>query len=124
MFTYFGDHGLGDSARVPIGHWRAIQEANGIQAYIQDEGPVKYIEIDKFIVTDDYVYGFASDANENYEGGYFVYDLVNNKVNTFEREKEFINYLTRTNLDTKPDYKNFSYYYNRHWNCWRLWLLA
>ena len=36
MFTNFGDHGLGDSARIPVGHWRAIQEVNGTQAYLQD----------------------------------------------------------------------------------------
>ena len=124
MFTYFGDHGLGDSARVPIGHWRAIQEVNGTQAYIQDEGPVSMLEIDKFIITDDYVYGLLGDANENYEGKYFAYDLINNKVQTFEQEKDFVGFLTTHNLNTKPDYKDFSYYYSRHWNGWRFWLLA
>lgn len=124
LFTYFGDHGLGDSARVPIGHRRAIQEVNGTQAYIQDEGPVNMIEIDKFIVTDDYVYGLTGEENKNYDGQYFVYDLVNNKVKTFEQEKEFNNYLTTTSLDTKADYKDFSYYYSRHWDGWRFWLLA
>jgi hypothetical protein len=123
MFTYFGDHGLGDSARVPVGHWRAIQEVNGTQAYIQDEGPVRMIEIDKFVITDDFVYGLTGDANENYDGKFFVYDLANNIVKTFEQEKDYTDFLIKINLDTRPEYKDFSYYYRKYWGGWRFWFL-
>lgn len=123
MFTYFGDHGLGDSARVPVGHWRAIQEVNGMQAFIQDEGPISMIEIDKFIVTADFVYGLSGDATENYDGKFFVYDLANNIVNTFEQEKEYSDFLISKNLDTKPAYKDFNYYYRQYWSGWRFWTL-
>ena len=44
LFSYYGDHGLGDSARVPVGHGRAIQEMDGTQTYIQDEGLVSMLE--------------------------------------------------------------------------------
>ncbi len=123
MFSYYGDHGLGDDARVPIGHWRAIQEVDARQAYIQDEGPINLIEIDKFIITDKYVYGLTGGENENYEGGYFVYDLVNNKVKTFMQEKEFIYYLAANKLETRPTYKNFNYYYKEYWDDWKFWVL-
>jgi hypothetical protein len=123
MFSYYGNHGFGDDARVPIGHWRAIQEVDSRQAYIQDEGPVGMIEIDKFVVTDNYVYGMASDENENYKGKYFVYDLIENKVKTFIQEKDFTDYLVKNNLDTKPTYKDFNYYYNRYWTDLKFWLL-
>ncbi len=123
MFTYYGEHGLGDSARVPVGHWCAIQEVNGTQAYIQDEGPVNMIEIDDFIIADDYIYGLTGDRNENYDGNYFVYDLVNNDVTTFEDKKEFTHFLTENNLNINPDYKDFRYYYRQYWNGWRFWLL-
>lgn len=123
MFTYYGDHGLGDSARVPIGHWRAIQEIDGTQAYIQDEGPVSTIEIDKFIVTNDYVYGLTGDRNENYNGKFFVYNLANNSVKTFEQESDYTKFLTNRKLNTKPDYKDFRYYYKQYWGKWRFWTL-
>lgn len=124
MFTYWGDHGLGDSSRVPIGHWREIQEINGMQGYIQDnDNGVNALDIDKFMVTDAFVYGIANSANENYEGQYFIYDLEKNKVKTFELEKEFEDFLATINLDTRPLYKNFSYYYVKHWAGWRFWLL-
>ena len=98
MFSHFGDHGLGDSARIPIGHGKAIQEVDGIQAYIQDEGPISMIEIDRFKITDDFVYGFISNGNENYEGSYFVYDLMNNSIKTFEEESDYLNLLKTKNL--------------------------
>ena len=124
MFTYYGEHGLGDSARVPVGHWRAIQQVNGTQAYIQDEGPVAMIEIDDFIVTDNYIYGLTGDMNENYDGDYFVYDLVENNVTTFKSKIEFTDFLKEKNLEINPDYKNFGYYYGKYWGGWRFWVLA
>ncbi|QZK89821.1 hypothetical protein K5V07_04695 [Flavobacterium sp. CHNK8] len=123
MFSHFGDHGLGDSARIPIGHGKAIQEVDGMQAYIQDEGPINMIEIDSFKITADFVYGYISKGNENYEGSYFVYDLANNSVETFEKESDFINLLKTHDLDENTDYKDFNYYYGQHWNGWRFWLL-
>ena len=123
MFSYFGDHGLGDSARVPIGHWKAIQEVDGEQAYIQDEGPIAMIEIGKFTITENFVYGLKSDTNGNYNGNYFVYDLVNNSIKTFQQENEYINFLEENKLDKKPNYKDFNYYYGKYWHGWRFWLL-
>lgn len=123
MFTYWGDHGLGDSARIPIGYWRAIEETNGTQAYIQNNGR-SALGIEKFIIADDYVYGLTDDINENYEGKYFVYDLADNKVITFIQENEFLNYLTAHNLNTGLEFKDFSYYYKKYWHGWRFWLLA
>ena len=123
MFSHFGDHGLGDSARIPIAHGKAIQEVDGMQAYIQDEGPISMIEIDRFKITDDFVYGFISRGNENYDGSYFVYDLATNSVKTFEEESDYINFLKAKNLDENTEYKDFGYYYVHYWNGWRFWLL-
>jgi hypothetical protein len=123
MFTYYGDHGLGDSARVPIGHSKAIQEVDGVQAYIQDEGPISMIEISKFKITDNFVYGYTSDSNVNYDGNYFVYNLVNNSVKTFKQKSEYLNFLEINKLDKNPNYKDFNYYYGEYWNSWRFWLL-
>lgn len=122
MFSHFGDHGLGDSARIPIGHSKAIQEVDGVQAYIQDEGPISMIEIEQFKITDDFVYGYISEENGNYEGSYFIYDLVNNSIKTFSKESDYINSLKTKNLDNN-DYKDFSKYYDQYWKGWRLWLL-
>ena len=121
MFTHYGDHGLGDSARIPLRHQREIQEINGSEAYVKDKG-IKALPIDKFIIAHDFVYGLT-DANENYDGKYFVYDLADNRVHTFEQEHGYLNFLTVKDLDTRPDYKDFSYYYRQYWSGWRFWAL-
>ena len=122
MFTHFGDLGFGDSARIPVGHWRAIWEVDATQAYIQEDG-ISALDIEKFIVTDDFVYGLSNSNFENYEGRFFVYDLDNNIVTTFIDEKEYISFLKANNLDSKPKYKDFGYYYNEYWFGWRFWML-
>jgi O-antigen/teichoic acid export membrane protein len=34
MFTYYGNHGLGDNARVPVGHFKVVR--HGGSTYIQN----------------------------------------------------------------------------------------
>ena len=123
MFSHFGDHGLGDSARIPIGHGKAIQEVDGIQAYIQDEGPISMIEIDSFKISDDFVYGFITNGNENYEGSYFIYNLENNSIKTYTLESDYTNALRKEELDENTKYEDFKYYYSEYWHGWRFWLL-
>jgi hypothetical protein len=85
MLSYWGDHGLGDYARIPIGHGRELQEVDGTTAYIQDsKNDVNMISISKFSVTDDNVYGKMDSVNTNYKGNYFLYDLKSNTVSTFQ----------------------------------------
>lgn len=122
MFTYWGDHGLGDSARIPVGHSCAVEQTNGMLAYLQ-HSHMPALEIDKFTITDDYLYG-TMNRNENYEGGYFIYDLVNNKVETFIQESEFLTSLVSHNLNPEIELKDFNYHYHEYWNGWRFWFLA
>ena len=121
MFTHYGDHGLGDHARIPISHWREIEQINGNQAYIQAKA-IDALDIDKFIITDDYVYGLMSSTNQNYEGNYFIYDLVNNKVRTFKQEKDYIKFLT-TKINITSDYQDFNHHYTNYWHGLRFWIL-
>lgn len=34
-FTYWGNHGLGDESRIPIGHWNCIRNADGVSTYFE-----------------------------------------------------------------------------------------
>lgn len=122
MFTYYGNHGFGDSARVPVGHGRSIQQVDGVQAYIQEDG-VSMLPIDKFIVTDDFVYGMAGDFNENYDGNFFFYDLASNIVTSFTREKDYLEFLKKKGVNDTADYKDFYHYYSEYWGGWRFWTL-
>lgn len=126
MCTHFGNHEFGDMARVPVGHWRAIHDVDGVQAYIEEEGiPTQYI--DQFVVTDDYVYGLIGgdfhDNQDNNADEFFVYDLDNNTMTTFDDHKKYVNFLKAAALDPDPEYKDFDYYYWEYWGGWRSWLL-
>jgi hypothetical protein len=123
MFSYYGDHGLGDDARVPIGYGRAIQEMDARQAYIQDEGPIPMLTLKRFIVTDQFVYGVSGEEEDNYDGNYFVYDLEKNSVTSFVDQSTYLNHLRELALDRDTNYKDFNFYYTKYWTDLRFWLL-
>jgi|SRR5690554_771825 len=124
MFTHYGDHGLGDSARIPIGHFREIKEINGTQSYIQDSKKGNYsLSIDSLYISEDFVYGLTGKHNENYYGKFFLYNLKNNEVKVFETTEDFENELTNYALAKNVKFQDFNYYYNQYWNGWRFWML-
>ena len=123
MFSYYGDHGLGDDARIPISNRRAIQQMDARQAYIQGEGPIPMLTLDKFIVTDNYVYGLSGEEEDNYDGNYFVYDLQLNSVKTFQDQSVYLAYLKKLALNNDTNYKDFNYYYIKYWDGFQFWLL-
>lgn len=108
--------------RVPVGHWKSVYDVDGRQAFIQEDD-IATIDILKFIITDDYVYGMiGGDFNDN-KDKFFVYDLSNNIVNTFKDESKYARFLQNKKLDPAPTYKDFDYYYTQYWDGWRQWLL-
>jgi len=124
MTTHFGDHGLGDGARIPIGHFREIGEINGTQAYIQDiDDGIYALDIDEFFITDDFVYGKTGVHNENYEGDFFIYDLDKNELKTYNSDNEYFKDLAKNELYKDVELKDFNYYYRQYWSGWRFWLL-
>lgn len=65
MFSHYGNHGLGDSARLPLPFKKSINEINGNQTYIEDrEHNIYSLSIDKFIVNNSYVYGHTNNQYE------------------------------------------------------------
>ncbi|MEQ1799330.1 MAG: hypothetical protein ABL872_15360 [Lacibacter sp.] len=124
MNTYWGSHGLGDSARIPLGNKNSINGIDFSTAYIEGiDRETRTLIIDRFIVTDSFIYGLTGDMNENYEGDYFIYDLKKRIAKTFTKQNDFEAALKFYKLDTQPDYKDFDYYYKKHWHGWRFWLL-
>src|ERR1700759_794441 len=48
-FTYFGDHGLGDEACLPLGHFEVMNSTDGY-AYFTPAGTSEQISVDSFKV--------------------------------------------------------------------------
>lgn len=121
MFSYYGDHGLGDSSRIPIGYYREIGQTDA-QAYIEPSNRGA-IYINEFTITNDYVYGTLDKYNIDPNQNYFVYDLKSNTVQLFDQATSFKYFLTSKNLDQKSAYRSFDYHYDSYWNGWRFCLL-
>ncbi|RBQ04588.1 hypothetical protein [Pedobacter miscanthi] len=121
MFSYYGDHGLGDSARIPIGHHREISQTD-IMSHIEPKNK-GVIYINEFSITDDYVYGTLEKYNLDLNQNYFVYDLKLNTVQLFDQAIPFNYFLTSKNVSQESAYQTFNYHYNQYWNGWRFWLL-
>lgn len=124
MFTHYGDHGLGDSARIPLNHGREILLTDGIETYIQDyDNGISMLEVEGFYITDDFVYGLISDTDMNYHSYYFIYDLKQNLIESFDIRMDFENRLKELGLNANVKYRSFGYYYYKYWSGWRFWLL-
>src|SRR4051812_25130839 len=58
MFTYWGIHGLGDFARIPIGHGKDVRQINGSGAYLPNTNNRRSeMNIGYFAITNNYICG-------------------------------------------------------------------
>ena len=126
MFTYWGDHGLGDWARIPVGHWRQVIEVDGTRAAIQETNYENgnMIEIEKFEYSSDFLCGKTQEDISKYPGAYFIYDLKTNDVKFFNDKKEYELFANQKGLPMTNDFKTFSDHYSDYWGGWRFWFLA
>lgn len=72
MFTYWGDHGLGDDSYVPIPHHRCINQSDET-AFIEDNHR-KQVDIGKFSYNDNFLYAGIADKLQ-IDGDYIVWNL-------------------------------------------------
>jgi hypothetical protein len=121
-FTYWGNHGLGDYARIPLGHGEAMEEINGMEAYFEAEVPLKLSAdrpfIESFQVADDVLCGQANDKS------FFTYDLVTKQQRSFSDASEYATYAAQHSLPAVSELKPFGKQYSDYWGGWRFWLLA
>lgn len=125
MFTYWGDHGLGDNERIPIGHWKQIQQVDGVYCYMQrtKNNYENQIDISIFTITANFICAKTEKQFQDYPGEYFVYNLKNNDVIFLKNESEYNTYANVNKLPLSNTFKDFDYHYNHYWNGWRFWLL-
>lgn len=123
MFTFWGNHGLGDSARIPITYGVEIIQFDGNYTYLQLNGNQVLDEIKKFAITDEYILGKRGNAFIGDDEVFFIYKKEDNSINTFANEKSYINHLKEKKISIPVLYQDFFYYYDEYWNGWRFWLL-
>ena len=117
--TYWGDHGLGDYARLPIGHGETVEEINGMTAYFDSLSlPSGAPKLTTFQEANGILCGLASD------GTFFTYDLSTDQQRLFADGQEYTDYAQQHELPAISEFLSFEQQYNRYWGGWRFWLLA
>jgi hypothetical protein len=122
--TYWGDHGLGDSARLPLGHGEEITELNGTETFFEGRVPFRIADmagaqqVAKFQVTDEILCGQAE------ETFYFTYNLATKENLVFADAQEYNAYAAPHGLPASSELTPFWQQYKRYWGGWRFWLLA
>lgn len=122
--TYWGDHGLGDSARLPLGYGEEMAEINGTETYFTAAVPFKVSDmagaqdIAKFKVANDILCAQAEETH------YFAYNLATKENQVFADAQAYNAYAGPRGLPASGELETFWRQYGRYWGGWRCWLLA
>jgi len=127
LFSYWGNHELGDSARIPIGYekeilntnWTKYANFNGVKS---QEGNAIYTT--KFKIDDNKLCGNYESDFYDYKNSYFVYNLKLKTLTEFNNEIEYNNYADKNELPQANELLSFEDNYGKYWYGWRFWLLA
>lgn len=119
QFTYWGDHGLGDYSRVPLGKGKEIEQMNYNGMYIrpvnQEEG---VLSIEYYSINKGYCFGLISKSNK-----FFIWNLDTNEIRKFSSQNEYVKERNSRNLSSKIVFRDFEEVYDAYWGGWRFWLL-
>lgn len=127
LFSYWGNHELGDSGRIPIGYEKEILNTNWTK-YAKFEGVKSQdgndIYTTKFIIEGNKLCGNYDSDFYDYKNSYFIYDLELNLLTEFKTELEYNNYAVKNEIPKTNELLSFETNYGNYWNGWRFWLLA
>jgi hypothetical protein len=122
--TYWGDRGLGDSARIPLGHGEEMSEINGNETSFDGSKPFIVSDmagdqqVDRFQIANEVLCAQAEQKR------YFTYNLVTKEHHVFADSLEYSAYAVPRGLPPINEFQSFWKHYKRYWGGWRFWLLA
>lgn len=126
MFTHWGNHGFGDSSRIPLSNGLILDNIDWNEVtYIEDirtENNTQ-LETTRFLITDDLLIGNLQSHFYDYPNKFFALNLNTKELKEFKDEPQFDNYLQQAQLPKRKDFLSFEENYHAYWNGWRFWLL-
>ncbi|MGY6647942.1 hypothetical protein [Wenyingzhuangia sp. IMCC45574] len=124
MFTYSGDHGLGDGARIPIGYFKEVNEINGTTTSIN---PKNYqygsMYVHGFEMSKKYLVGKSEVSPVDRPKPFFSWDLSKDEIVFYNSMEEYNLFAKQNELPTVSEFKTFRVHYRKHWGGWKFWLL-
>jgi hypothetical protein len=122
MFTYFGNHDLGDSAIVPIGHFKTVNQINGDATYVQ-KSDGSQLGIKNFTFDSDNLYAETQPEFNAGSNKYVIWNLHTDKWTFLKTDEEYLEAAKRNNYPLPDTFEEFWNFYKRHWSGWRFWVL-
>lgn len=126
MFTSYGNHGLGDNARIPLSLTKEISNVNWSEYGNLNEvksSEKNDIYMTKFRIQDNRLCGNLNSDFYDYKNSYFVYDIDSEKLKEFRTENDYNEFATHKNLPKANELIRFKENYNKYWSSWRFYLL-
>jgi len=118
MLSSYGNHGFGDSARIPIGYGKSVNEIDGVTTYISPKNDENY-SIDLYAIRNEYCVGqIHTNGNE-----YFIWNMEINELQELNSKVGYIEKSKGLNLPKQEEFKDFNTNYADYWLGWRFWLL-
>jgi hypothetical protein len=126
LFSYYGNHGLGDGPRIPIGSGLIVNNANWDEYGYVDEVITSdgvSLHMTRFRVVDDKLLGNLDSWFDTFSNAYFVYDMDSEELTEFASETEFNAYAKAHGLPEVTALRTFEENYYDRWGGWWFWLL-
>jgi len=126
-FTYWGNHGLGDGPRIPVGHWNVVDNTNwqfsDLKGYKDFEG--NEISVSRFLTKDEFFCGEFDQKHffSDFKNEYFVLNMRSNEIIEFINKQEYNNYAVENKLPKASSLLTFEKNYHKYFGGWRFWLL-
>lgn len=114
-FTYYGNHGLGDESRIPLGQGETMKEGDQF-AYFTPKGTSKQVHVKSYVLKGD-------NLCMSVDSGYKVYNLRTKGVVNFSDEPMYNAFAVSYGLPLSRHLKDFRSQYDEYWSGWRFWLL-
>ncbi len=111
MFTYFGDHGLGDSARVPVGHFKVVQQINGSDTYLQNSKGDQ-LGITNFTFDSENLY---AETQRDFNGeavDYVIWDLKSDEWSYCKTKDDYIKFAKQNGYPLPDKFEDFWKFYS------------
>lgn len=122
MFTYYGNHGLGDNARVPVGHFKVVKQINGTSTYLQNSKGDQ-LGISNFVFDNDNLYAETGDEFGGGNGSYVIWNLRTDNWTYYGTKEDYLSVAKQMNYPEPERFKDFFEQYSKYWNGWRFFLL-
>jgi hypothetical protein len=115
-FTYWGDHGLGDTSLIPVGYGQSIHNGDGSFTYFYAADNVQR-HIYSYRIRNGMLCAQQDDNK------YLIYNLETKELKEFNNQEEYEDYAQTNELPIAAEFRDFIEHYEVHWNGWRRTLL-